>query len=375
MVDLLFVEDDDALRKPGIVRTLYDPACGTGGMLSVAEEYLRELNPDARLEVFGQELNDESYAICKADMMIKGQNPENITRGNSFSEDGHVGKKFDYMLSNPPFGVEWKKVQKVIEDEHETQGFSGRFGPGLPRINDGSLLFLLHMMSKMKPARRTRRQPPRHRLQRLAALHRGRRLGRERDPPLDHRERLAGGHRRAARPALLQHRHQHLHLGASRTGSRRRARARSSSSTPWTSSRRCGSPSATSGTSCRRRTSTTIVQALRRLQGGRAVEDLRQRRLRLPAHRRGAAPAAELPGITRAHRAAAEETAFQNLARSKKKGKVARAGDRGGQEAAGARSWRPLASARPGDGLEEPRRVREGPRRGAERRLAGCRRR
>ncbi len=151
MVDLLFIEDDEILRKPGIVRTLYDPACGTGGMLSVAEEYLRELNPAAQLVVFGQELNDESFAICKSDMMIKGQNPANIARGNSFSEDGHVGKKFDYMLSNPPFGVEWKKVQKEIEDEHETQGYAGRFGPGLPRINDGSLLFLLHMISKMKP--------------------------------------------------------------------------------------------------------------------------------------------------------------------------------------------------------------------------------
>ena len=151
MVDLLFIEDDDALRKAGAVRSLYDPACGTGGMLSVAEEYLRELNPDADLYVFGQELNDESYAICKADMMIKGQDAARIARGNSFSEDGHVGAKFDYMLSNPPFGVEWKKVQKAVEDEHETQGFAGRFGPGLPRINDGSLLFLMHMMSKMKP--------------------------------------------------------------------------------------------------------------------------------------------------------------------------------------------------------------------------------
>jgi type I restriction enzyme M protein len=152
MVNLLFIEDDQALRKPGIVRTLFDSACGTGGMLSVAEEYLRELNPDARLEVFGQELNDESYAICKADMMIKGQNPENIKRGNSFSEDGHSGGRFDYMLSNPPFGVEWKKVEKAIRDEYEGQGFSGRFGAGLPRINDGSLLFLQHMLSKMRPA-------------------------------------------------------------------------------------------------------------------------------------------------------------------------------------------------------------------------------
>jgi type I restriction enzyme M protein len=153
MVDLLFVEDDDALRKAGIVRSLYDPACGTGGMLSVAEEYLRELNPQSKLEVFGQELNDESFAICKADMMIKGQNPANIMPGNSFSEDGHKDERYDYLLSNPPFGVDWKQVQQAIEQEHETQGFSGRFGPGLPRISDGSTLFLLHMLSKMKPVK------------------------------------------------------------------------------------------------------------------------------------------------------------------------------------------------------------------------------
>ena len=152
MVDLLFIEDDEVLRRPGVVRTLFDPAAGTGGMLSVAEDYLRDLNPQARLEVYGQELNDESYAICKADMLIKGQNPENIVRGNSFTEDGHEGKTFHYMLSNPPFGVSWRKVQKFIEDEHETLGHAGRFGAGLPRINDGSLLFLQHMISKMKPA-------------------------------------------------------------------------------------------------------------------------------------------------------------------------------------------------------------------------------
>jgi type I restriction enzyme M protein len=152
MVNLLFMEDDHVLRKKGIVRSVYDPACGTGGMLSVAEEHLRELNPDAELKVFGQELNDESYAICKADMMIKGQDPDRIKRGNSFSEDGHAEARFDYMLSNPPFGVEWKKVEKEIRDEHESQGHSGRFGAGLPRINDGSLLFLQHMLSKMKPA-------------------------------------------------------------------------------------------------------------------------------------------------------------------------------------------------------------------------------
>lgn len=151
MVNLLFVEDDDALRKPGIVRTMYDPACGTGGMLSVAEEYLAELNPDARLQVFGQEINGESYAICKSDMLIKGQEADQIKFGNSFSEDGLPDLKADYLISNPPFGVDWTKAERAVRSEHETLGHAGRFGPGLPRKNDGSLLFLLHMLSKMKP--------------------------------------------------------------------------------------------------------------------------------------------------------------------------------------------------------------------------------
>ncbi|MCW5602052.1 class I SAM-dependent DNA methyltransferase [Nitrosomonas sp.] len=152
MVNLLFIEDDDVLAKPGVVRTIYDPTAGTGGMLSVAGEYLHEHNPAARLTMFGQELNPESYAICKADMLIKGQDVANIAFGNTFSDDGHLRRKFDYMLSNPPFGVEWKKVEKEIRREHETQGYSGRFGPGLPRVSDGSLLFLLHLISKMRPA-------------------------------------------------------------------------------------------------------------------------------------------------------------------------------------------------------------------------------
>lgn len=152
MVNLIFIEDDDVLSKPGVVRTIYDPTAGTGGMLSVAGEYLAEHNPQARLTVFGQELNPESYAICKADMLIKGQDVANIAIGNTLSEDGHGHRKFDYMLSNPPFGVEWKKVEKEIRKEHEQQGFNGRFGPGLPRVSDGSMLFLLHLLSKMRPA-------------------------------------------------------------------------------------------------------------------------------------------------------------------------------------------------------------------------------
>ena len=152
MVNLIFIEDDDVLSKPGVVRTIYDPTAGTGGMLSVAGEYLAEHNPQARLTVFGQELNPESYAICKADMLIKGQDVANISFGNTLSDDGHAHKQFDYMLANPPFGVEWKKVEKEVRKEHEQQGYNGRFGPGLPRVSDGSMLFLLHLLSKMRPA-------------------------------------------------------------------------------------------------------------------------------------------------------------------------------------------------------------------------------
>lgn len=151
MVNVLFNSDDETLSRPGIVRTLYDPAAGTGGMLSVGEQHLVGFNPDATLEVFGQEINPESYAICKSDMLIKGQNPANIKFGNTFTHDGLEEGKFDYMLSNPPFGVDWKKAQKTIKAEFESKGYSGRFGAGLPRINDGSLLFLQHMISKMKP--------------------------------------------------------------------------------------------------------------------------------------------------------------------------------------------------------------------------------
>ncbi len=153
MVNLIFIEDGEALTKPGVVRTLYDPTGGTGGMLSVGEEHLLELNPLARLVMYGQELNPESYAICKADMLIKGQDIRNIIFGNTLSDDGLQGLFFDYMLSNPPFGVDWKKIEKFIRREAEQLGFAGRFGPGLPRVSDGSLLFLLHLISKMRPAK------------------------------------------------------------------------------------------------------------------------------------------------------------------------------------------------------------------------------
>jgi type I restriction enzyme M protein len=150
MVNLLFVYDDAVLTTPGIVKTVYDPACGTGGMLSISEEHIRSLNPQAKPVLFGQELNPESYAICKSDMLIKGQDVGNIKFGNTFTVDGLKDERFDYMLSNPPFGVEWKKVQSAITKEHRDLGYGGRFGAGLPRISDGSLLFLQHMISKMK---------------------------------------------------------------------------------------------------------------------------------------------------------------------------------------------------------------------------------
>jgi len=149
---LLFMLDDDVLTKPGVVRSLYDPTAGTGGFLSSGSEYIHEMNDKAKLVTFGQELNPESYAICKADMLIKGQPVENIKYGNTLSDDQLFDQQFDYMLSNPPFGVEWKKVEKAIKDEHNLKGYEGRFGPGLPRVSDGSLLFLMHLISKMRSA-------------------------------------------------------------------------------------------------------------------------------------------------------------------------------------------------------------------------------
>lgn len=151
IVNLLFANDDGVLSKKGVVRTVYDPTAGTGGMLSVADEYIRNLNPDAALTLFGQELNGESYAIAKADMVIKGQDIDNIVWGDTLTHDGHFGKTFDYCLANPPFGVEWKKQQSIVEKEHKERGFDGRFGPGTPRVSDGSLLFLLHLVKKMRP--------------------------------------------------------------------------------------------------------------------------------------------------------------------------------------------------------------------------------
>lgn len=158
MVNLLLSPEKD-LAKSHVVKTIYDPACGTGGMLSVAEEYIKRLNADAKPNLYGQDWNDEAWAVCKSDMLIKGENSDNIVLDDTFTKDGFArdedDKKivFDYMLANPPFGVEWKQQQRFIEKERETLGYDGRFGAGTPRVNDGALLFLQHMISKMRPAK------------------------------------------------------------------------------------------------------------------------------------------------------------------------------------------------------------------------------
>lgn len=147
---LVLTGQEEKLRPHGIV-TVYDPTAGTGGFLSESDEYIQQVSRDVTVSLHGQELNPESYAICKADMLIKGQAVEQIKLGNTLSDDQLPGEHFDFMLSNPPFGVEWKKVQKAITDEHNHKGYDGRFGPGLPRVSDGSLLFLMHLVSKMRP--------------------------------------------------------------------------------------------------------------------------------------------------------------------------------------------------------------------------------
>ena len=150
LVSLLLINDRDALTGSGVIRQVYDPAAGTGGMLSIAEMEMQQLNPKIRVELFGQELNPESFAICKSDMLVTGHDPENIAFGNTLTQDAHASKTFHYMLSNPPYGVDWKKYADDIKAEASSQGMNGRFGAGLPRISDGQLLFLQHMISKMR---------------------------------------------------------------------------------------------------------------------------------------------------------------------------------------------------------------------------------
>ena len=148
----LVLAGDEALDTPGIVRTVYDPACGTGGMLSMTDELVRERNPQANMILFGQELNPESWAVCRAEMLLKGQDPSRIAPGSTLSADGAAGQHFDYMLANPPFGVDWSKDHDTVESEHEQEGAEGRFAAGLPRKSDGAFLFLQNMIAKMKPA-------------------------------------------------------------------------------------------------------------------------------------------------------------------------------------------------------------------------------
>ena len=149
MVNILFYDDNDVLSGNNVAKTLYDPACGTGGMLSVAEEYLHKLNKSTELMAFGQEINDQTFAICKSDMLIKGNNAEFIQDGNTLSDDKFEGQTFDYILSNPPFGREWKNEKAKVMEESK-KGYAGRFGPGLPAVGDGQMLFLLTAISKMK---------------------------------------------------------------------------------------------------------------------------------------------------------------------------------------------------------------------------------
>jgi len=146
----LVLTGQDEVLKPNRIVTIYDPTAGTGGFLSEGDEYIQQISEKVTVSLHGQELNPESYAICKADMLIKGQDVTQIKLGNTLSDDQLAGAHFDFMLANPPFGVEWKKVQKQVADEHKQKGYDGRFGPGLPRVSDGSLLFLMHLVSKMR---------------------------------------------------------------------------------------------------------------------------------------------------------------------------------------------------------------------------------
>ncbi|MCL2787257.1 MAG: type I restriction-modification system subunit M [Micrococcales bacterium] len=153
MADLVLTPDDDALTKPHVVRSIYDPAAGTGGMLSIAEDHIKALNPTAVLTLAGQEINPQSYAICKADLIVKGQAADAIVLGDTLIADGYPHKTYSYCLSNPPFGVDWKKQRAQVTEEHNLRGYAGRFGSGLPRVSDGAMLFLLHLIDKInKPS-------------------------------------------------------------------------------------------------------------------------------------------------------------------------------------------------------------------------------
>ena len=237
MVDLLLAGDEERLAAKGVVRTVCDPCCGSGGMLTIAQEHItagetrdgelcaEAVNPDADIHLFGQEVNPETFAICKSDLFMKsedGRDAENVLFGSTLSKDRQASDNFDYLIANPPYGKDWKRDQDAVRGEHD-RGAAGRFGPGLPRISDGQLLFLLHMLAHQKD-RAQGGLAGRDHHERLAALHRGCGQWRERDSPLDPGERSPRSADRAARTALLQHRHRDLRLGADQPEAARAAR-------------------------------------------------------------------------------------------------------------------------------------------------------
>ena len=256
MVDILFHTQDDVLTKPGTVRTIYDPAAGTGGMLSTAYDHLVEMNPKARPVLYGQDINPRSYAMCKSDMIIKGQDVDNIHLGDTLTDDGFRTRHFDFLLSNPPFGVDWNTQQKTVTDEYEQRGFAGRFGPGLPRVSDGSLLFLLHLISKMQPVKNGEGGS------RLAIVLNGSPLftGGAGSGESNIRQWIIENDLLDAIIALPTDMFyntgiSHLHLDLGQQQARPSARARCSSSTPSRCSARCASPWGPSAKSCGPRTS------------------------------------------------------------------------------------------------------------------------
>ena len=227
MVDLMLAGDEELIRDEGIVRSIYDPCCGSGGMLTIAKEHIRTghsengtlviqpVNPNAEIHLFGQEVNPETWAVSKSDLFMKdptGRDADTILYGTTLSHDRHAGQTFDYLIANPPYGKDWKRDANAVRAEHG-RGTAGRFGPGLPRISDGQLLFLLHMLAHAKdPAEGGSRH--RHNHERLSPVHGRRGQRRERDTPLYLRERPAGNTDRVAGAAFLQHRHRHVYLAA-----------------------------------------------------------------------------------------------------------------------------------------------------------------
>ena len=225
MVDLMLAGDEQRIAGRGVVRSVYDPCCGSGGMLMIAKEHITSgrhddghllrpaINPQAEIHLFGQEVNPETWAVSKSDMFMKdptGRDADNIAYGNTLSNEGHATRSFDYLIANPPYGKDWKRDKNAVETEHE-RGAGGRFGPGLPRISDGQTLVpAAHARPRTAP--RPGRRPDRHHHERLALVHRRRRQRGERDPPLHSRARPAGGADRPARAALLQHRYRHLRV-------------------------------------------------------------------------------------------------------------------------------------------------------------------